>query len=55
MGASNAMIDEGYASFRDYRTWYRVTGDLRGAKTPPGDLRGAKLHRHSPWRARLHP
>jgi L-proline amide hydrolase len=42
MGASNAMIDEGYASFRDYRTWYRVTGDLRSAKTPPGDRQGAK-------------
>ena len=40
MGASNAMIDEGYASFRDYRTWYRVTGDLRGEKTPVVILHG---------------
>ena len=22
---------EGYAPFRDYRTWYRVTGDLKDA------------------------
>ena len=46
MGASNAMIDEGYASFRDYRTWYRVTGDPR---------RGKAAARRAARRARLHP
>lgn len=25
---------EGYLPFRDYQTWYRVTGDLAGPKTP---------------------
>jgi L-proline amide hydrolase len=44
MGASNAKInakiEEGYAGFRDYRTWYRVTGDLRSAKTPIVILHG---------------
>src|SRR5258708_157674 len=40
MGASNARIEEGYAGFRDYRTWYRVTGDLHGAQPPIVILHG---------------
>jgi L-proline amide hydrolase len=35
-----ATIGEGYAGFRDYRTWYRVTGDLGSAKTPVVTLHG---------------
>ncbi len=27
-------VREGFAPFRDYRTWYRVTGDLGSGKTP---------------------
>src|SRR5215471_15092910 len=33
-------IQEGYAPFRDYQTWYRVTGDLRARKTPVVILHG---------------
>lgn len=33
-------IEEGYAAFRDYQTWYRVTGDLRSGKTPLVVLHG---------------
>ena len=40
MGAPNAKTREGYASFRDYRTWYRITGDLEGAKPPLVILHG---------------
>ncbi len=31
---------EGYAQFRDHRTWYRVTGELGGAKPPLLALHG---------------
>ena len=31
---------EGYAPFREYRTWYRVTGELGGAKPPLLALHG---------------
>jgi L-proline amide hydrolase len=40
MGAPNAKTREGYASFRDYRTWYRITGALEGAKPPLVILHG---------------
>ena len=40
MGAPNAKTREGHASFRDYRTWYRITGDLEGAKPPIVILHG---------------
>ena len=40
MGAPNAKTREGHASFRDYRTWYRITGDLEGAKPPLVILHG---------------
>ncbi|HEX4572982.1 MAG TPA: proline iminopeptidase-family hydrolase [Dongiaceae bacterium] len=40
MGAPNAKTREGYASFRDYRTWYRITGDLEGGKPPLVILHG---------------
>ena len=33
-------IQEGYAPFRGYQTWYRVTGDLRAKKTPSVILHG---------------
>ncbi|MFC6298169.1 proline iminopeptidase-family hydrolase [Pseudomonas sp. CCM 7893] len=28
------QVHEGYADFRDYRTWYRVTGDLHTGRLP---------------------
>jgi len=40
MGAPNAKTREGHAGFRDYRTWYRITGDLEGAKPPLVILHG---------------
>ena len=40
MGAPNAKTREGHASFRDYRTWYRITGNLEGAKPPLAILHG---------------
>jgi L-proline amide hydrolase len=33
-------ICEGYAGFRDYRTWYRVRGDFGSARTPVVILHG---------------
>jgi L-proline amide hydrolase len=33
-------VQEGYAQFRDYQTWFRVTGDLRSAKPPVVILHG---------------
>ena len=40
MGAPNAKTREGHAGFRDYRTWYRITGNLEGAKPPLAILHG---------------
>jgi len=40
MGASNATTREGHAGFRDYETWYRVTGDLHSGKPPLVVLHG---------------
>ncbi|WP_339070241.1 proline iminopeptidase-family hydrolase [Pseudomonas idahonensis] len=37
---SNKITLEGYASFGAYRTWYRVTGDLRNGNTPLVILHG---------------
>ena len=31
---STIPVREGHAAFRDYKTWYRVTGDLGAAKAP---------------------
>ncbi|MCF5098338.1 alpha/beta hydrolase, partial [Pseudomonas gessardii] len=31
---------QGYATFRDYQTWYRVTGNLDSGKTPLVILHG---------------
>jgi L-proline amide hydrolase len=33
-------IEEGYAAFRGYQTWYRVTGDLQASKPPVVILHG---------------
>ncbi len=33
-------IDEGFASFGPYQTWYRVTGDLTNGRTPLVILHG---------------
>jgi L-proline amide hydrolase len=33
-------VQEGYAQFRGYQTWFRVTGDLRSAKPPVVILHG---------------
>lgn len=33
-------VQEGYARFRDYQTWFRVTGDLRSGKPPVVILHG---------------
>jgi L-proline amide hydrolase len=33
-------VREGFAAFRDYKTWYRVTGDLAGGKAPLVVLHG---------------
>jgi L-proline amide hydrolase len=33
-------VQEGYAQFRGYQTWYRLTGDLRGPKPPVVILHG---------------
>jgi L-proline amide hydrolase len=34
MATAAVEVREGYAPFREYRTWYRVTGDLAGGKPP---------------------
>ncbi|MGV1905968.1 proline iminopeptidase-family hydrolase [Agrobacterium cavarae] len=31
---TSVQTREGYLSFRDYRTWYRVTGDLKAGRLP---------------------
>jgi L-proline amide hydrolase len=33
-------VQDGYAQFRGYQTWFRITGDLRGPKTPVVILHG---------------
>jgi len=33
-------VQEGYAQFRGYQTWFRITGDLRGPKPPVVILHG---------------
>jgi L-proline amide hydrolase len=37
---SSVPAREGFAPFRDYKTWYRLTGDLGGAKAPLVVLHG---------------
>jgi L-proline amide hydrolase len=37
---SSIPVGEGFAAFRDYKTWYRVTGELGGAKVPLVVLHG---------------
>jgi L-proline amide hydrolase len=37
---SSISVREGFAAFRDYKTWYRVTGDLGAAKAPLVVLHG---------------
>jgi L-proline amide hydrolase len=34
MATEAVEVREGHAPFREYRTWYRVTGDLAGGKPP---------------------
>ena len=34
------MTAEGLAPFRDYKTWYRITGDLKSGKPPLFVLHG---------------
>ena len=34
MATAAVEVREGYAPFREYRTWYRVTGDLASGKPP---------------------
>jgi len=34
MATAAVEVREGHAPFREYRTWYRVTGDLAGGKPP---------------------
>jgi L-proline amide hydrolase len=41
-----AAVSEGYADFRGYRTWYRVTGDLRSGATPLLALHGGPGSTH---------
>jgi L-proline amide hydrolase len=40
MTGTSVAAREGYAGFRDYKTWYRVTGDLAGGKAPLVVLHG---------------
>ena len=40
VGVTTLKAGEGYAGFRGYRTWYRVTGDLGGPKPPLVTLHG---------------
>ncbi len=40
MAIAAAEVREGHAPFREYRTWYRVTGDLAGGKPPLVVLHG---------------
>ena len=40
LGVTTLKTGEGYAGFRGYRTWYRVTGDLGGRKPPLVTLHG---------------
>jgi L-proline amide hydrolase len=39
-GVTELKAGEGFAAFRGYRTWYRVTGDLAGPKPPLVTLHG---------------
>ncbi|MFL5259105.1 MAG: alpha/beta fold hydrolase, partial [Hyphomicrobiales bacterium] len=38
---------EGFAPFRDYRTWYRITGDLGARKAPVVVLHGGPGAAHN--------
>jgi L-proline amide hydrolase len=40
MATAAVEVREGHAPFREYRTWYRVTGDLARGKTPLVVLHG---------------
>ena len=40
MATAAVEVREGHAPFREYRTWYRVTGDLMGGKPPLVVLHG---------------
>ena len=40
MAIGAVEVREGHAPFREYRTWYRVTGDLAGGKPPLVVLHG---------------
>jgi L-proline amide hydrolase len=40
LGVTALKAGEGFAGFRGYRTWYRVTGDLGGPKPPLVTLHG---------------
>ena len=40
MATAGVEVREGHAPFREYRTWYRVTGDLAGGKPPLVVLHG---------------
>ena len=40
-------VEEGFADFRGYRTWYRVTGDLAAAKLPVVCLHGGPGAAHN--------
>ena len=42
-----ARAREGFAEFRDYHTWYRVTGDLGGPKLPVVVLHGGPGAAHN--------
>lgn len=37
---SDPSVREGFAPFSDYKTWYRLTGDLGAAKAPLVVLHG---------------
>jgi L-proline amide hydrolase len=37
---SSIPVGEGFAAFRDYKTWYRITGELGGTKAPLVVLHG---------------
>jgi L-proline amide hydrolase len=40
VGKVMTKVTEGYAPFGDWQTWYRITGDLMGGKTPLVVLHG---------------
>jgi L-proline amide hydrolase len=42
-----AHVREGFAAFRGYQTWYRITGDLGGAKLPVVVLHGGPGAAHN--------